>query len=128
MVRKRKRPEADTPSDSAAQDNEAPVSNGTHSVADAAPAEALPAPQTQPRSGSDDLVALHRARFVPWQPTAVLASATSTDGSLLAVAHESGRIEVWETASWTCRQVALAPPPASLCQSVQATAMYKGQR
>lgn len=61
----------------------------------------------QPQEKPDDLVSLHRARFVPWQPTAVVASATSRDESLVAVAHESGSIEIWETLSWTCRQVAL---------------------
>ncbi len=53
----------------------------------------------------EDLVALHRVRFVPWQPTAAIASAATADGSLLAVARENGSIELWETATWTCFQV-----------------------
>ncbi|CAL8461915.1 g1446 [Coccomyxa elongata] len=52
----------------------------------------------------EDLVALHRVRFVPWQPTAAIASAATADGSLLAVARENGSIELWETATWTCFQ------------------------
>ena len=56
----------------------------------------------------DDLVALHRVRFVPWQPTAVIAAAATSDGSVLAVARDNGSIEVWETATWTCFQVSHA--------------------
>ena len=104
MVKKRKRPELDTADNEESQQPAAPLSNGTHS-GEAPPVEALPAPEAQLGSTTDDLVSLHRARFVPWQPTAVVASATSSDGSLVAVAHESGAIEVWETSSWTCRQV-----------------------
>ncbi len=104
MVKKRKRPEPDTADNEESHQPAAPLSNGTHPGA-APQSEALPAPEAQLGSTTDDLVSLHRARFVPWQPTAVVASATSTDGSLVAVAHESGAIEIWETSSWTCRQV-----------------------
>lgn len=104
MVRKRKRPELDTANQEEYQQPEISALNGTHSL-DPAPLEHLLPPEAQLKSASEDLVSLHRARFVPWQPTAVVASATSNDGSLLAVAHESGAIEVWETTSWTCRQV-----------------------
>ncbi len=104
MVKKRKRPEPDTADNEESQQPAAPLPNGTHS-GEAPQSEALPAPEAQLGSTTDDLVSLHRARFVPWQPTAVVASATSSDGSLVAVAHESGAIEVWETSSWTCRQV-----------------------
>ncbi|KAK9825655.1 hypothetical protein WJX81_005809 [Elliptochloris bilobata] len=60
-----------------------------------APAEALPSPKT-------DLTRLHRARFVAWSPTAIVALAASGDGTLLAAARESGDIELWETDTWTC--------------------------
>jgi len=104
MVRKRKRPEPEAADDAEPQHNGAQAMNGTHSEGVTTP-EALSAPKAQLEGASDDLVSLHRARFVPWQPSAVVSSATSSDGSLIAVAHESGSIEVWETASWTCRQV-----------------------
>jgi hypothetical protein len=45
---------------------------------------------------------------VPWQPTAVIAAAATSDGSVLAVARDNGSIEVWETATWTCFQVSHA--------------------
>ena len=105
MVRKRKRLESEAADKEEPQQQPAePVANGTHSL-EAPSSEALPAPKAQLKHPSDDLVSLHRARFVPWQPTAVVASASSSDGSLVAIAHESGAIEIWETASWTCRQV-----------------------
>ena len=62
----------------------------------------------------EDLVALHRVRFVPWQPTAAIATAATSDGSVLAVARDNGSIELWETATWTCFQVGLN----SQCPSV----------
>lgn len=104
MVRKRKRPESDAADNEESQQPTETVSNGTHTLK-APPPEALPASEEQQDSPSKDLVSLHRARFVPWQPTAVVASATSSDGSLVAVAHESGAIEIWETTRWTLRQV-----------------------
>ena len=108
MARKRKRHEPEAADDAEPQHNGAQAMSGTHSE-DATTPEALPAPKAQPEGVSDDLVSLHRARFVPWQPTAVVSSATSSDGGLIAVAHESGSIEIWETASWTCRQVPRSP-------------------
>ena len=104
MAKKRKHVEPDTPASEAPQQHEAAVTDG--SLAAPAPLSiAAEVTVTQQDESSDDLVSLHRARFVPWQPTAVVASAASSDGSLVAVAHESGSIEVWETAGWTCRQV-----------------------
>ena len=60
------------------------------------------------RSGTADrqhLLALHKARFVEWTPTAAVASAASDDGSVLAVARESGDIELWQTDYWHCLAV-----------------------
>lgn len=51
---------------------------------------------------SDDLVALHRIRFVPWKPTAGIGTATTSDGSLLAVLRQNRAIEVWDTEAWVC--------------------------
>ena len=104
MARKRKHVEPDTSTFEAPQQHEAAVTDGS-AAAPAPLGNAAEVAHTQHDESSDDLVSLHRARFVPWQPTAVVASAASSDGSLVAVAHESGSIEVWETAGWTCRQV-----------------------
>ena len=103
MAKKRKHVEPDTPAIEAPQ-HEAAVTDG-NLAASALVSNAAEVSNTQQDERSDDLISLHRARFVPWQPTAVVASAASSDGSLVAVAHESGSIEVWETAGWTCRQV-----------------------
>ena len=104
MAKKRKHIEPDTPAFDAPQQHEAAGTDGSL-AAPASLSTAAELAHTQQDESSDDLVSLHRARFVPWQPTAVVASAASSDGSLVAVAHESGSIEVWETAGWTCRQV-----------------------
>ncbi len=52
-----------------------------------------------------ELVALHRARVVDWSPTAITAIAATTDGTVLAVARESGSIELWNTEHWQCIKV-----------------------
>ena len=52
-----------------------------------------------------DLVALHRARVVEWSPTAVTALAATADGTVVAVARESGSIEMWDTEHWQCIKV-----------------------
>ena len=70
--------------------------------------EAIASARPEQQGAGRDLVTLHRARFVPWQPTAVVASAVTADGSVLAVAQDSGAIELWETATWTCFQVVIA--------------------
>lgn len=54
---------------------------------------------------SAGVVALHRSRFVEWQPAGVAALAASGDGSLLAAAREDGDIELYETATGHCFQV-----------------------
>jgi hypothetical protein len=58
-------------------------------------------------SHNETLVALHRARFVDWSPTAATASAVSGDGTLLAVARESGNVELWQTDHWSCITVGI---------------------
>ena len=45
-------------------------------------------------------VALHRVRSIGWNPTAAIACAATEDSSLLAVARESGIIEIWDTEHW----------------------------
>ena len=52
-----------------------------------------------------ELVALHRARVVEWSPTAVTALAATADGTVVAVARESGSIELWNTEHWQCMKV-----------------------
>ena len=55
--------------------------------------------------GDGELVALHRARVVEWSPTAVTALAATADGTVVAVARESGSIELWNTEHWQCMKV-----------------------
>ena len=47
-----------------------------------------------------DVIALHKARLVDWTPTAVTAASATADGTVLAVARESGNIELWQTEHW----------------------------
>ena len=68
---------------------------------------------------SAGVVALHRARFVQWQPAGSVALAASGDASLLAAAREDGDIELYETAtnhrfqaSTARRQVDVAAAPS----------------
>lgn len=51
---------------------------------------------------SENLTVLHRARFVEWGPSAVVATALTDDGSCVAVGRESGAIELWDTETWHC--------------------------
>lgn len=62
-----------------------------------------PAASTAPQT-TDGLLALHRVRFLEWRPSAVTAMRASPDGSVLAVARESGAVEIWETDYWTLVQ------------------------
>lgn len=56
-----------------------------------------------------DLIALHRARFIEWIPTAVTALAASSDGTVLAAARESGNVELWHTDHWSVAVVLPGP-------------------
>jgi U3 small nucleolar RNA-associated protein 4 len=114
--KKRKRPQADssTPQQAAKQLRldaaaagaaAAPEADSREAAAQPQPQQQQLAPQQPPAAEPAELVALHRARFVPWQPAAVVACAFTPDGSVLAVGQESGGIELWETATWTCFQV-----------------------
>lgn len=47
------------------------------------------------------LLSLHRLRSIDWEPTAVVATATSEDGTILAAARDSGAIDLYETEHWT---------------------------
>ena len=62
-----------------------------------------------------ELTRLHRARFVAWSPTAVVALAATGDGTLLAAARESGDIELWETDTWTCTLVRMTRIMLPVC-------------
>lgn len=50
----------------------------------------------------EELTVLHRAKFVDWSPTAVVAIALTDDNSCAAIARESGAIELWDTDTWHC--------------------------
>lgn len=54
----------------------------------------------EPVVGHDGMVILHRARFIEWQPSAVVALTTSDDGSLTVAARENGDIELYEAATF----------------------------
>ncbi|KAL4856387.1 WD repeat-containing protein PCN [Chlorella vulgaris] len=53
---------------------------------------------------SAGLIALHRSRFIDWQPAEVVALAASGDGSVVAAAREDGDIELYETTTSHCFQ------------------------
>ena len=82
--------------------------------------EVLPLPDSE-------LMRLHRARFVAWSPTAIVALAATGDGTLLAAARESGDIELWETDTWTCtlvRMTQVTPPVCcGACSSCRSAAV-----
>ena len=68
----------------------------------------IPIAQTNGAEPSkSQLVALHRARFLKWAPTAAVACACTEDGALLAIARESGNIALWETENWVVSGVCL---------------------
>ena len=107
--KKRKRlPEIAQLSDSKAQKQEAAVAPAAAGKEpDFDHPEATHSSRPVQQGADSELVTLHRARFVPWQPTAVVASAVTADGSVLAIAQDSGALELWETVTWTCFQVSL---------------------
>ena len=45
---------------------------------------------------------LHRSRFVEWQPAAVVALAVAPGGLTVALARETGDLEIYDTADWRC--------------------------
>ena len=67
-----------------------------------------PLQSTDETTHKSQLLSLHRARFVDWDPTAVTAMSASGDGTMLAVARDSGVLELWETEHWTCLTVSRA--------------------
>jgi U3 small nucleolar RNA-associated protein 4 len=64
--------------------------------------------RTEEEPASAGVVALHRTRFIDWQPTGVVALAASGDGSLVAAGREDGDIELYETSTSHCFQVGAA--------------------
>lgn len=46
------------------------------------------------------MVLLHRARFVEWQPSAVVALTSSDDGSLTVAARENGDVELYDVSNF----------------------------
>ena len=48
------------------------------------------------------MLELHRSRFVEWQPSAVVALAVAPGGRAVALARETGDIEVYDTIDWRC--------------------------
>jgi hypothetical protein len=60
---------------------------------------------------------LHRGRFIEWSPKAVVASAVTDDGTVVAVAREDGNIELWDTQLWHCFKVSASLFPITLRQS-----------
>ena len=48
------------------------------------------------------MLELHRSRFVEWQPSAVVALAVAPGGATVALARETGDIEVYDTTDWRC--------------------------
>lgn len=98
MVRKRSRV--------AAEESQAPATPRPAKQPRTTPKAKQPKARPEPLPSPDaELTRLHRARFVAWTPTAVVALAASGDGTLLAAARESGEIELWETDTWTCTLV-----------------------
>ena len=65
--------------------------------------------QQQPLAAADpalpDVLAIQRGRFVQWQPSPVVCSAVTADGTVAAVGREDGQIELWDTLSWQLLKV-----------------------
>ena len=73
------------------------------------------------------MVVLHRSSFIEWQPTPVVALASSGDGSLTVAARENGDLELYETATSHCFQVRRwAQGRASLPNSAARRACTRG--
>ncbi|XRA96281.1 U3 small nucleolar RNA-associated protein [Pycnococcus provasolii] len=71
------------------------------------------------------MIRLHRARMVPWCPAPVTSSCASSDGSLVAVARESGAVELYETSSWAL--LAESHVAASLSSGLLSLAFVEGR-
>jgi hypothetical protein len=48
------------------------------------------------------MLELHRSRFVEWQPAAVVALAVAPGGLTVALARETGDLEIYDTTDWRC--------------------------
>lgn len=53
-----------------------------------------------------DVLSIQRGRFVQWQPSPVICSAATADGTVAAVGREDGTIELWDTLTWQLLKVA----------------------
>ena len=73
-----------------------------------------------------NLVALHRARMFDWSPTAVTALATTSDGTVLAAARDSGNLELWNTDHWTVTAVRSLFPAPELVEGTRACHRLEG--
>jgi U3 small nucleolar RNA-associated protein 4 len=55
------------------------------------------------------MLEVHRCRQIDWAPSAIVALATSFDGTVVAAARENGAIEIWSVAAgsvgWHCQLV-----------------------
>ena len=54
---------------------------------------------------TDAMVALHRLKFLPWQPASVVSIAGTTDGSMSVCVRENGVVEFIDMASNTVIKV-----------------------
>ena len=48
------------------------------------------------------MLELHRSRFVEWQPAAVVALAVAPGGLTVALARETGDLEIYDASDWRC--------------------------
>lgn len=81
--------------------------------------------RTEEEPASAGVVALHRTRFIDWQPSGVVALAASCDGSLVAAGREDGGIELYETSTSHCFQVSAAGN-RMLALSVSSSSLQNG--
>jgi U3 small nucleolar RNA-associated protein 4 len=48
------------------------------------------------------MLELHRSRFVEWQPSPIVAMAVAPGGLTVALARETGDLEIYDTTDWRC--------------------------